>query len=208
MDIAAVNQSYVEFGTKLARIAGIQTPLAANGQFTPETLSVVQQFYGNSQEGQQLKAAAASFGIVPPNNEDLQALGRASAVLSLQRSRFTIDQTGKNVPISVQEAVAIVKANQPHLFNKKDPVASRREELEAIERAQRKSTEYSTEVPPSIGADPNDLTKIPIEVLDKIVAKPPKEWTTQERQLVEKTAKNAGMTNEELLLLVGPAANP
>jgi hypothetical protein len=202
-DIAEINNSYVEFGQKLAEMVGIKSVFDQSGLFSPATSQAISKYFNmEDPEGESLRAAARKQGIEPPPDSDMLALKRITALRAVQRERTVRDGQGNAVPIPAEEAYAIAMTKFPHLFNVKDPLATRREEHEAMERAVANRAKHTADVPPSIGADADNLAKIPVDALLKIMKKPQDKWTVEEAELVKKTAKANGLTDEEIKFYV------
>jgi hypothetical protein len=202
-DIADINMVYVEFGKKLAQMVGIQTVFDQSGIFSPATSQAIAKYFNmEDPEGESLRAAARKQGIEPPPDSDMLALKRITALRAVQRERTVRDGQGNAVPIPAEEAYAIAMTKFPHLFNVKDPLATRREEHEAMERAVANRAKHTTDVPPSIGADADNLAKIPVDALLKILNKSQDKWTVEEAELVKKTAKANGLSDEEIKFYV------
>ena len=198
-DIQTVNDNYVDFGKKLAEMVGIKTPIGEDGLFTPATQKLIHQYYNDEgSDGESLRVGAKTNNINPPSNEDLLALKRVTALRSIQRERLIRDGQGNAVPIPAEEAFAIATHRFPQLFSKKDDLQQRREEHDRLAKAAANRSKHTTDVPPSIGADVDNLSKIPVETLLKILNKPQDKWTVEEAELVKKTAKANNLSDEEI----------
>jgi hypothetical protein len=202
-DITAINEDYVTFGQKIATLVGITKAVDDNGLFTHETNNVLSDYFNPvSPEGEKIRSAAKSRGIEPPAEAELTALRRITTVRSIQKSRFTRDGQGNVVPISADEAFVIAQGINPHLFKNNDPVAARRAELEATERAIKNREAHTTDVPPAIGADVNDVSKIPMERFLSILKKPADKWSVEEAEAVKAVMKANNLIDDEIKYFV------
>ncbi len=203
-DISLINQDYVNFGVKLAGVLGMQRPIGPDGLFTPEANKLLADFFNQqSAEGDKIRSAAKAHNLEAPKSDELMVLRRASTLRTIQRSRFVRDPKGQSINISAEEAFAIAKQDYPYLFTAPtDPTAARREELERTQKALENRAGHSTEVPPALGAELQDVSKIPEEVFWKIVKKSQSTWTAEEGELVKKIAKANGLTDEELTFFI------
>jgi hypothetical protein len=201
-DIAEINNDYVGFGEKLARMCGIQQALDQNGLFTQAASGVIALFFDqDNPEGSKIRAAAQINKIAPPSVEDMNALKRVSIVRGFQNSRFTRDRSGNVVPISANEAFALASREHPALFASKDPVTSRKQELDAEQRALENRQGHSTEIPPALGADLSSGKSImPQDQLLRLIQKG-KDRTADEQLLLIAECKRQGLSDEEIKLL-------
>jgi hypothetical protein len=197
-DIEAINNDYITFGVNLAAMVGVQKPIDDSGLFTPDTQRVIGLFLDQtSPEGEKLRSAAKGNGIVAPSNEELTSLRRITKIRSVQKNRFAADGRGGFTPISTEEAFAIAQREAPQLFTVKSAIDERRADQERMQKAVENRSKFTTDVPPSVGADMSNLLKASIDDFVRVIAKPQSSWTVSEMALVKETMKASGLSDEE-----------
>ncbi len=194
-DIEKINEDYYRFTLALATTCGIKDAYK-DGELTPEAQSAINDYFNpKSERGDLLRNQAREKNFAPP--EELPALQRA-ILFHKERSKKVLGPDGKAVPISEVDAVTYVKARFPHLFTKKpDPVSSRIEDLEARGRAVENRSNYAKEVPPQVGAEVNDIDKLPMAEYERLYKKNRKDYTPQEVEIWKKILLKAGFTEKQ-----------
>lgn len=198
-DIVDINKDYIDFGVKVAKMCGIENPFDEHGMFNENASLKIHQYLDPSNEaGEKLRVQGKKEGVVEPAQNDLNALRRLSTIRSIQRERSFKDGSGKTTYISSEDAYAIAKHNNPKLFDVKSSVDTRREDLERMERATANRAKHTVDVPPGVGSDANDLSKISSSELEKITKKDQSKWTVAEMELVKNTCRANGLSEDEI----------
>jgi hypothetical protein len=197
-DIQALNNSYLQFTIDLAKTCGIQNPYDANGQLTPETRSVLADYFEpKSTRGDRIRTAANRESVAPP--EELPALQRVLLYHQVRSTMGTRRPDGTMAPLSESDAVNLLRVKYPNLFEtKKNPVNTRIDEIDARSRAIEDRKARAVEVPTSAGADVTDLNAMPLSEFNRLMKKPRAQYTPAEQTLMKKLLmEKAGYTEKE-----------
>jgi len=114
------------------------------------------------------------------------------------RNTYLTPEQRKAAPVLYK---ALMLARDKWSKGEKD-AAKIREEMEKLAKATENRAKHTTEVPAALGADTNDLSKISIDELLLVLKKPQDKWSVEEAELVKRTAKANGLSDEEIKFYV------